>query len=328
MKYPKILEIGPIPPPRAGWGVRIDYLLSGMRKQGIQCAALDLGINRTNRPLGEDAIEGTRGGFDYAVKVLKFLLKGYRIHNHLNGESWKAYCLVLYSTILSWLFFRPPLLTWHGGLGYRWFPDTNNVVVKAIHWAIFHLHTHTVCNDDKIKKHILAYGLNESRVVSIPAFSRQYLDYRTAALPQQVTSFLAQQSPTIFCYVYYRPEFYLSELVEAMKLVKSEFPDFGIFLVGCTNGSDSCRERIKQAELTDNALFVDDLDHDQFLTLLSQVNLCLRTHKRESAVPSLRRYRWVSQSLRRTIHYDLNKFLRISQMMLRRWPRPPWKYFG
>jgi glycosyltransferase involved in cell wall biosynthesis len=287
VKYSKILEIGPIPPPRAGWGVRIDYVLSELRTKGIQCAALDLGINRANRTPGEDGIEGATSGLDYAVKVLKYLLRGYRIHNHLNGESWKAYILVLYSTLMSWLFFRPPILTWHGGLGYRWFPETNNAIVKAIHWTIFHLHTHTICNDDIIKKHILAYGLAESRVVPIPAFSRQYLDYRTAQLPQEVTSFLAQRSPTIFCYVYYRPEFYLSELVEAMKLVRSEFPDFGILLVGCTKGSDRCRQQMNQADLTDNVLYVDDLDHDQFLTLLSQVKLCLRTHKRDGISSSV-----------------------------------------
>jgi len=287
MKYSKILEIGPIPPPRAGWGVRIDYLLSEMRARGIQCAALDLGINRTNRPSREDGIEGVKSGFDYALKVFKYLLKGYRVHNHLNGESWKAYCLVLYSTFLSWLFFRPPMLTWHGGLGYRWFPETNNLIVTAIHWTIFHLHSHTVCNDDRIKAHIMAYGIEDSRVVSIPAFSRQYLDYSTAELPQEITHFVAKRKPTLFCYVYYRPEFYLGELVEAMKLVKEEFPDFGVLLVGCTEGSDDCRKEVKRAELLENVLFVDDLDHDQFLTLLSQVQLCLRTHKRDGISSSV-----------------------------------------
>ncbi len=262
-------------------------MLAEMRASGIECAAIDLGINRTNRPSGEQGIEGATNGISYATKVLKYLFRGYRVHNHLNGESWKAYLLVLYSTLMSWVFLRPPVLTWHGGLGYRWFPETNNVFVSAIHWLVFHLHTHTICNDDKIKEHILAYGVDETRVVPIPAFSRQYLNYQESVLPNEVTQFLERRNPSIFCYVYYRPEFYLDELVEAMKEVKGEFPDFGIMLVGCTKGSEECRQHASVAGLSDNILYVDDLDHDQFLTLLSKVDLCLRTHKRDGISSSV-----------------------------------------
>ena len=103
-RYTKILEIGPIPPPYAGWGVRIGYLLEEMRNRDIEVAALDLGPHRKVKRSHCDQIPS---GFAYARKVVRYLRQGYRIHTHLNGESIKAYALVMYSTVLSWLFRRP-----------------------------------------------------------------------------------------------------------------------------------------------------------------------------------------------------------------------------
>ncbi|NIL96078.1 MAG: hypothetical protein GTO62_02780, partial [Planctomycetales bacterium] len=74
-RYRKILEIGPIPPPYAGWGVRIDCVLDALRDRQIEVAALDLGANRKRK---REKCDHVPSGFAYARKVLKYLLCGYR----------------------------------------------------------------------------------------------------------------------------------------------------------------------------------------------------------------------------------------------------------
>ncbi len=285
--YRKILEIGPIPPPRAGWGVRIDYVMKAMSAGGIDCAALDLGLNRLSpRPAGSN-VHGVKGSLDYAVQVLLHLARGYRIHNHLNSESWKAYCLVLYASITSLFFFRPAVLTWHGGLGGRWFPNPNNRLIDLVHWIIYHLHAQIICNDDKVKEHIVAYGIREDKVVSIPAFSRQYVEFEPAQLPEDVDRFLGDHDPVVFSYVFFRPEFYLDVLLDGIAKIRQTHPKLGLLLVGCSEGNDDCIRKLKQLGIEDDVHFVGDLQRDPFLTLLSRVDLCIRTPKQDGVSSSV-----------------------------------------
>ena len=283
-RYRKILEIGPIPPPYAGWGVRIDCVLDALRDRNIETAALDLGANRKVR---REKCDHVPSGFAYARKVLHYLLRGYRIHAHLNGESAKAYVLVLYSTLLSWMFRRPAVLTWHGGLGYRWFPSSGNRLVDFVHRRIFRLSETVICNDECVKRHIVAYGVPPQKVLCIPAFTRQYIAFETSPLPPEVARFLERKDPVLFCYAYFRPEFYLPELIEALRTLVDRWPNLGLLLVGFTADSEDIRQRVQAMGLGDHVLFAGDLERAEFLTALSRATLCVRTHQRDGISSSV-----------------------------------------
>lgn len=285
--YKKILEIGPIPPPRAGWGVRIEYVMTALREKGFQCAALDLGLHRLERKGTDSQIHGVRGSLDYAVQVPLHLARGYRIHNHLNSESWKAYILVMYASILSLLFFRPAVLTWHGGLGGRWFPNPGNKLVDAVHWTIYRLHSQIICNDDRVKEHIVAYGIRGEKVISIPAFSKQYVEFQPASLTDETERFLESHDPVIFSYVFFRPEFYVDVLLEAFAKLKLDFPNLGLMLVGCEKGNEGCVSKLRELGIEGRVHFVGDLDRSEFLTLLSRVDVCVRTPKQDGVSSSV-----------------------------------------
>ncbi|MDG2382477.1 MAG: glycosyltransferase family 4 protein [Pirellulaceae bacterium] len=283
----KILEIGPLPPPHAGWSVRIEYLMTSMRQQGIQCAALDLGDNRLARRAPESHIRGIRSNFDYALQVLLHLLRGYRIHNHLNSESWKAYCFVLYASILSVIFLRPSVLTWHGGLGGRYFPNPNSHLIDAFHWIIYRLNSQIICNDEKIKRHIVAYGISPEKVTPIPAFSEQYMEFDAVPLPAGISGFLKAHPTIIFSYVFFRPEFNLDVLLTGFAKTKKHFPDAGLCLVGCEVGSEPCTANLEQLGLKGSVYLAGDLGREQYLTLLTQADLFIRTPKRDGISSSV-----------------------------------------
>jgi glycosyltransferase involved in cell wall biosynthesis len=290
-RYPRILEVGPIPPPHAGWGVRIAYVLDGLRAGGVECAALDVGPQRTvKRPECDDV----QSGWDYARKVQRYLRRGFRVHLHLNGQSLKGYILVIVATILCLVHFRPPVLTWHGGINQRWFPRRRNPLANFVNWFVFRMSSLIICNDDQIKACIVEYGVTADRVHAIPAFSRQYLNYETVPLPSEVEEFLNARSPAVFCYAVVRPEFYLSTLIEALESITKRHPRFGIVLVGCTDGhagftegTVALRRDLEQRHLTDNVLFTGDLERNEFLTLLARADLCIRTPERDGVSSSV-----------------------------------------
>jgi len=285
-RYDRILEIGPIPPPRAGWGVRIEYVLQGLREAGVECAALDLGENRRiRRPECEDV----QSGWDFTRKVWRYLAKGYRVHTHLNACSLKAYLLVFIATFLSWLFRRPPVLTWHGGTGHGWFPIANgNLLVNQIHRVIFHMSEWIICNDAKIARHIADYGVSLDKIVPIPAFSVEYLKYTPTATSPEVEKFIQSHSPLAFCYLMYRPEFYLAELAEGLRLLRERYPQFGIVLVGSIAGYDNFERELTARNLgTETALALGDVSHDAFLTLLQRCDFYIRTPSRDGIASSV-----------------------------------------
>ncbi len=283
-RYKKILEIGPIGPPHNGWAVRIDYVLEALTARGIECAALDVGPNRKVKRPGCDDVQSA---WDYGRKVFSYLRKGYRIHTHLNAQSGKAYVLVLFSTICSWCVRRPAVLTWHGGLEQRWFPRTKNPFVWLAHRIIFGLSDYVICNDDLLKSDLIACGASKNRVVAIAAFSKQYLEFTAVALDHDLQTFIDSHSPCFYCYTAFRPEFHLSTLLEALTKLRQCFSNYGMVIVGFTEGSQSFQDGIRQNGIADNVLFAGDLDRNEFLTLTTKSDLCIRTPKRDGISSSV-----------------------------------------
>ncbi|QGJ69199.1 Glycosyltransferase [Planctomycetales bacterium 10988] len=284
MRYSKILEVGPIPPPYAGWGVRIQYVLEGLRQRQISCAAIDLGAGRKSARQGTETVESV---WAYATKIVRYLWQGYRLHHHLNADSWKAYLLVLYGCVLSRFFLRPAVLTWHGGVPQRWFPKGRNIAADWGHWALLQLCSQIICNDEKIKQHLLAYRVRADKIVPIQAFSRQYLQYQQVELPESLNHFLESHTPRFFCYAYFRPEFHLETLLQGLKDLKTTFLEFGIVMVGFSKDSEKFREQIEAEGLSENVYFAGDLDRHQFLTLLQKADLTIRTPQRDGVSSSV-----------------------------------------
>ena len=97
MNYKKILEVGPIPPPHAGWGVRIQYVLDGLRERGVECAALDVGPDRRVPRPGVDLAPTA---WHYAIKILAYLLRsiGYDWNHAVDGTD----ALILVIVAATW----------------------------------------------------------------------------------------------------------------------------------------------------------------------------------------------------------------------------------
>jgi glycosyltransferase involved in cell wall biosynthesis len=289
MQPAKILEITSYPPPRAGWGVRVEYLKRQLEAEGHHCVVLNIG---TSRKIPSTEYETVMSGWDYLRKVVRFVKAGFTPHIHVNGASEKGLVLSFVAEVVSLLFGRRPFLTFHAGIEQVIFPKS-----KAPRWApvfrlLFAAPKAIVCNSEEVKAKIVEYGVAPSKVVAIPAFSRQYLEDQALTLPPPVQAFYTRFSHVIFCYIRIRPLFYPLEVVQGFARLADRRADVGLVLCGTAGHTEgdlwpATQAEIERCQLSSRILLLEDLDHPTFLAALQRASVYLRSHVSDGVCSSV-----------------------------------------
>ena len=286
----KILEISSYPPPRAGWGVRVQFLKRELEQQGHDCVVLNIG---TSRRIPSAEYETVLGGVDYLRKVWRFSRRGFVVHVHANGTSPKGLALGIAAQLLNLVCGRRSFLTFHAGVEQIYFPKQKSGALLPMFRSLFALPRWIICNSEEVKAKIVEYGVSPSKIVPIPAFSRQYLDVPGGAdaLPDDVEAFYRRFSEVIFCYIKMRPLFFPEATLEGFARVASR-RTVGLMLCGVAGNMEpgiwpAVQNRLAQPDLRDKVLVVDDLSHSQFLTTLARSAVCLRTHLSDGVCSSV-----------------------------------------
>ncbi len=283
-KQIKVLEISSYPPPRAGWGMRIYFLKQVMEKNGDVCSVLNVGKGRF---LTDRDFIPVFGALDYSIKVLKHRLKGFLIHMHLNGDSPKGFMLTSIALLISVLTFRRPVITFHAGPVQKYFPQSQAPQLTLLYKYIFWLPRTIICNNEAVKQNIVGYGVNPHKIETIQAFSRQYLNFEKVELPEKTETFFTGHAPVICSYVFFRPEFFIEEMIQAVAEVVKKQPAFGLIIMGSEMGSEDIRKLIADLGLQNNVLLAGDQDHDAFLTIMSRSKFYLRTPFKDGIASSV-----------------------------------------
>ena len=275
----RILEVTSYPPPRAGWGIRVEFLKKRLEAEGHTCVVLNIGTSR-NIPSAE--YEMVLGGFDFVKKVWRYTRRGYAVHAHANGDALKGLLLALIAEVFARVCGCRCYLTFHAGVIQRFFPQEKSRKHVLLFRLLFALPHRIICNSDAVKKKIEGYGVAPDRIVPIAAFSRQYMEYTPAALPAPMVEFFARYPHVIFTYVRMRPLFYPLTMVDGLAALVKRRPDVGLIVCGMAGHTDegvgeAVHARIAEHQLEPHICLVDDLDHDAFLTALTRSTLYLRT---------------------------------------------------
>ena len=275
----RILEVTSYPPPRAGWGIRVEFLKRRLEKEGHECVVLNIG---TSRRIPSTEYETVMDGFDFVRKVFRYSRRGFTVHAHANGDSPTGALLALTAQLICLLNRSRCLLTFHAGTIQRHFPRTRDRRMVPLFKLLFWMPHRIICNSDAVKACIADYGVDPTKIVPIPAFSRQYVEFTPVALPQAVEKFYRQYAHVVLAYVRMRPLFYPVTMINGMAAVMRQRRDVGLLLCGGTGHADegvwpAVQEAIRKHGIEDRICFVDDLDHDAFLTVLQRSTLYLRT---------------------------------------------------
>jgi len=260
-----------------GWAIQTKLVTEELRRRGHVCEVLKINEGRQIKSAEYIDVQDVA---DYLRKICSYSLCGYRLNAHVNGMSRKGYWLAFAAALTGRLFFRPVLLTFHGGLSQDYFPLHDK---GRVHWAfyfLFLLAGAIACDSQPIKEAIERYGISSDKVEAIATFSPQYLTYARVPLPDEVETFLRQKRQLIFSYLSFRPEYRLNVLSEGMKLYRKAQPDAGFIWLGFPEKElPAVKEYLRDwpTEERESLLLLGSLTHDEFLTLLSRCFICLRT---------------------------------------------------
>jgi glycosyltransferase involved in cell wall biosynthesis len=275
----RILEVASYPPPRSGWSVRVEFLKKKIDAIGHQCVVLNVG---PSRKIPSSEYDSVRGGGDLLRKLWRYSRRGFVVHAHTNGDSIKGALLALVAELINLAAGRRCYLTFHAGAIQRYFPRDRAWWLMPLYWLLFTIPRRVICNSEAVRTRIRGYGIPAGKIVAIPAFSRQYLDFTPAALSPEIEAFLVRHPHAVFTYARMRPLFYPVTMIDGMAQVMSRRDDVGLVLCGGLSHMEGelwneVQSRIQGHGIADRILFIDDLEREAFLTLLQRSALYLRT---------------------------------------------------
>jgi glycosyltransferase involved in cell wall biosynthesis len=259
--------------------MRVELLKKAMEADGHSCVVLNIGRSRT---IPSPEYETVRSGRDYVAKVWRFSRAGYVAHVHVNGESPKGFVLALLAQFINLVSGKRSFLTFHAGVDQLYFPLPKYRWLWPMYWTMFAIPKRIVCNSDAVKAKIREYGVPASKIVPIPAFSTQYLAHDGGDLPEALDRFYRAHSSVLFTYIRVRPGFFLDTLIEGFARLLRTHQDIGLVICGVSGDIDAAlmadmEARISHHQLADRVHIVDDLEHDAFLTALTQSAAYVRT---------------------------------------------------
>jgi glycosyltransferase involved in cell wall biosynthesis len=274
-----ILEVTAYPPPRSGWAVRVEFLKQRLEQEGHECVVLNLGPSRA---IPSPEYETVLGGRDLLRKLWRYSRRGFVIHSHANGDAIKGVTVALIAQLTNLVRGRRPFLTFHAGAIQRFFPRHRGRRFIPLYWLLFTIPRKVICNSEAVKRHIQGYGIPARKIAAIPAFTREYLEFTPTPLPDGLEAFLKRYPSIVFTYARMRPLFYPLTMLDGMARVMSVRPDVGLILCGGLSHMEASLWREVQARIEAHGLkqricFVEDLDHDAFLTAMTRSTIYLRT---------------------------------------------------
>ena len=264
----RILQIGNWPPPVCGWSMSLVGLRKELDARGWDCQVMNLNENR--RVKSPEYID-VQNGWDYFRKVLHWVRQGYAVHVRVNGDTKKGYLLALSALMLARMWRLPALLTYCGGHEQNFFPAPKGSLRQGAFSFLFRTATRIYCNSPAVKTAILTTGISPDKVVPIPHFSSQYVQFDRAPLPVAAGEFCRKHDAVFFMYLCYRKEYMLEFLAGVMRRFRQSFPGIGFLLVGTSEREvPLLRDFFEREQLSSAICITGSVPHDLFLTMMSR----------------------------------------------------------
>ncbi len=264
----RILQIGNWPPPVCGWSMSLVGLRKELDARGWDCQVMNLNENR--RVKSPEYID-VQDGWDYFRKLLHWVRRGYAVHVRVNGDTKKGYLLALSALMLARMWGLPALLTYCGGHEQNFFPAPKGSFRHAAFSFLFRMATRIYCNSEPVKTAILTTGISPDKVIPIPHFSSQYVQFDPAPLPAAAEVFCQRHDAVFFMYLCYRKEYMLEFLADVMGKFRESFPRVGFLLVGTSEREiPLLREFFERQGLTSAIGITGSVPHNLFLTMMKR----------------------------------------------------------
>ena len=227
----KVLLVGDFPPPHGGVAVHVEVLFRAVRAHGGVCEVLDVGKGQ----LPADGVVPAGGLLRFTALLGQYASRGYQIHVHTSGANPKSWMLAGVCAAAGAVSGKPPLITFHSGLGPAWIAQSAARRRTAATVA-GRLGT-SVAVSDEIRDNLIRCGVAREKIEVLPAFSHSFLE--PGAPPAGFEQLRAEAAP-LFSAMLAPGKVYGQEiLLDALVRVRGQVPAARLAIYG--PGSDAIR---------------------------------------------------------------------------------------
>ena len=259
----KVLLVGPFPPPHGGVSVHVLTLQSLLRKSGISCSVLNVSPGAPP----SDLYFSIRGPLHFMLLLLRYALKGWSFHVHINGHNIKSW-LVAFAAGLVGATGRSghgAMLTIHSGMSPAYLNDRRSGRLLA--WTTCKLYRHIIAVNSEIKGVLSSLSVPEARIEILPAFLPTPAPL--LELPGNFESWSDTHHPIISTALFFRPEYGFGLLVHAIGELRKKHPRLGCVVMG---DSESRPEGLPQ-----HLFAIGDVTHESCLAVIARSDIFVRT---------------------------------------------------
>lgn len=258
VQSPKILLVGPCPPPHGGISVHVAGIRCRLEDAGVTCDALDTSVI-PSRPA-------------FARRLFTAATKGWQIQLHTNGHNPNSWVLALLGGIAGKLSGHS-VLTLHSGM----MPEYARSASGPKRWIAAlacRLYSRIVCVGVELQSAVVALGAPADRTEISPAYIG--VEPRPVPLEPEVETWLRRHYPVLTTAMFFRPEYGFDLLIDAVVKLREENPHLGCLVMGSGEQQQQAAARVRAEGLENNVLLLGDVSHDTCLTLFARSQVFVR----------------------------------------------------
>src|SRR5262249_2946466 len=154
---------------------------------------------------------------------------------------------------------RGALLTLHSGLAPAYIRSNSNLRGILLKTALLP-QAAVVCVNEEIHAALARFGYRHDKLALLPAFLFNELEIKP--LPQAVSQ-VENFQPLISLVAFFRPEYGVELMIEALAALAQTYPQIGCVIMGSGEAAEALRLRAETCGVAHRIGWLGDLDHGQ-----------------------------------------------------------------
>jgi len=266
-----VLLIGNYPPPYGGVSHHVASIHKILRKRNIESIVIN--VSSSSAASCSDVIHSS-SRIKIIYNILYYCRKSKNIHLHTNGHNFKSWLFIFICGLISKIYKKYSLVTFHSGLSPSYVLRMNRVF-KALFVSSLNWYEKIIVVNSKIKAVLIENRIEEESIEIIPAYLG--LQSEPKALDNyEIEKFMDSRNPLMSSIVAFRKEYNIDTLIALMENIINEYHNAGLVIIGAGEGYREIETQIKNKKLENNIFLVVDIAPTHVYDILKKSNIFLR----------------------------------------------------
>ncbi|MBC7796240.1 MAG: glycosyltransferase family 4 protein [Pyrinomonadaceae bacterium] len=265
----RILQLGPVPPPRGGIESNVTAIRELLEREGHE--SILVGTIRSSEVSKDPNTYQPNSAFEL-LKLL-FTLRYDVAHLHLGGDLTMR--LVGLALACSLVPNRKTILTMHSG-GFPSSEAGKAATRNSLRGFVMRRFDKIIAVNPAIAEVFERYGVESKKIEIVPPFVHRAPN-PNVELPQQFKNFFASHDKVLLSVGLLETHYDLPLQIKVLGEIRRKFPNAGLIIIGSGSQQSDLRERIAATDYAEHIFLTGDVDNQIVLHVIIQADILLRT---------------------------------------------------